>query len=372
MRVAQLRSPRAVVVTAAAAVVVVLGVLQSAAPALAASERSFAGTTTVTTPPEGTEVPEQWRPTTAPGVTGVLYAVLPHPDDEFEVWSQVQNTPDLFKVFVLLTRGEQTANCAPDTPGYEPAVEPAPVPMPRGRWTASCEQARLDSWRGFFTDMAVTDPSVPATFTDRGAVTRLAGSRSTRVCRVDGEEDQCASRDRTARVWTDDGGHGALVVFDLGDGDLTPSEVAWAMQAVRDNRSRLGIDPTLPSRGVVGSYYDEVTAAGFQYRHPDHRAVAKVLWSTNFGLGPQMGAAGADDLRATVKGTVSETALDTAFGPEGAEWRGAHARRYGWLWRDDTDAVTGGVVHSYQVDRTGQRRLFHRAQLFWKTFDDAS
>lgn len=28
------------------------------------------------------------------GPTSVLYVVLPHPDDEFEVWSQVQDTID--------------------------------------------------------------------------------------------------------------------------------------------------------------------------------------------------------------------------------------------------------------------------------------
>lgn len=310
------------------------------------------------------------RPKTAPGVTGVVYAVLPHPDDEFQVWSQVQQTPDLFKVFVLLTHGEESSNCDPDLPGYDRGAEPAPEPLPQGKWTPSCEAARLDSWRGFFTDMAATDPSVPAAFTDRGEVGRLTAGRSTPVCRVDATPGTCASRDRSAHLWTDDGGRGALLVFDLGDRDLTREEVVWAVEAVRDNRSRLGIDPALPSRGVVGAYYDEVTATGFRYPHPDHRAVAEALSGTDLRLGPQLGATAADDPRVSVTAAVSDEAVTSAFGWGGCT--GSHARRYGWLWHADADPQTGGPEQCFQVDRGGQRRLFSRMQYFWRDFAPAA
>ncbi|TNM68784.1 hypothetical protein FHN55_06150 [Streptomyces sp. NP160] len=307
-----------------------------------------------------------FTPKTAAGVTGVLYAVLPHPDDEFQVWSQVERTPDLFKVFVLLTHGEESSNCDPELPGYDRGAEPAPEPLPQGRWTASCEQARLDSWRGFFSDMAATDASVPASFTDRGEVSRLVAGRSTPVCRVDAAPGTCASRNRSARVWTDDGGRGALVVFDLGDRDLTRDEAVWAVESVRDNRSRLGIDPSLPSRGVVGSYYDEVSASGFRYPHPDHRAVAEALASTDLRLGPQLGATAADDPRVRVTAAVSDQATGTAFG--WGSCSGAHARWYGWLWHSDLDPNTGAPEQCFQVDRGGQRRLFSRMQYFWEDF----
>lgn len=303
-------------------------------------------------------------------MTGVVYAVLPHPDDEFQVWSQVEQTPDLFKVFVLLTHGEESSNCDPDLPGWDRGVEAAPDVLPQGKWTDSCEQARLDSWRGFFTDMAATDSSVPARFTDRGEVSRLVGSRSTPVCRVDATPGTCARRDRSAHLWTDDGGRGALVVFDLGDRDLTRDEVVWAVESVRDNRSRLGIDPTLPSRGVVGAYYDEVTATGFRYPHPDHRAVADALSSTDLRLGPQLGATAADDPRVRVTTAVSDQAVTSAFGWGGCT--GAHARHYGWLWHADVDPATGGPEQCFQVDRGGQPRLFSRMQYFWREFAPAA
>lgn len=311
--------------------------------------------------------PSSAVPSSAPsnGPSSVLYVVLPHPDDEFEVWSQLQDTPDVYKVFVLLTHGEETVNCLPDLPGYDPAVEPAPSPRPVGLWTTACEDARLSSWRDFLSDMSDTDPSVPGTFRDRGTVSRLA-SRGTAVCRYDADPLVCARRDRSAHLWTDTGGHGSLVVFDLGDRDLTSDEVVWAMRSVRDNRSKLGIDPTLPSRGVVGSYANTDHAGGFGYAHPDHLAVSKALTTTDLGLGPQLSATAQDDPRATVSGRVSTTAVTAAFGVNGSS--GAHARRYGWLWREDADALTAGRVDAYQVDREGQRRLFHCRQHFRVSF----
>jgi len=297
--------------------------------------------------------------------SSVLYVVLPHPDDEFEVWSQVQDTPDVYKVFVLLTHGEESANCLPHLPGYDPAVEPGPSPLPLGPWTTTCEEARLNSWRDFLSDMSDTDPSVPGTFRDRGRVDGLA-SRSAPACRRDADTSTCARRDRGARLWTDTGGHGSLVVFDLGDRDLTSQEVVWAMRTVRDNPTELGIDPSLPSRGVVGSYANTDHAGGFSYGHPDHLAVSDALVTTDLGLGPQLAATAHDDPRATVTGVVATTPLVAAFGWDGST--GAHARRYGWLWREDADAVTSGRVDAYQVDREGQRRLFHVRQHFRVSF----
>lgn len=307
---------------------------------------------------------------TAPEVGGarprsVLYVVLPHPDDEFEVWSQVQDTPDVYKVFVLLTHGEESSNCLPNMPGYDPAVEPAPSPLPLGLWTTTCEEARLGSWRAFFSDMSDTDPSVPGTFRDRGRVDRLA-SRSAPVCRRDADPTTCARRDRGAHLWTDTAGRGSLVVFDLGDRDLTPEEVVWAMRTVHDNPTKLGIDPSLPSRGVVGSYANTDHAGGFSYAHPDHLAVSEALVRTDLHLGPQLTATAKGDPRATVVGTVTTVPLITAFGWDGST--GAHARRYGWLWREDADAITSGRVDAYQVDREGQRRLFHVSQRFRVSF----
>ena len=43
----------------------------------------------------------------APGKIEVI--AMPHPDDEMEVWSQIQGSTANYKVFAYLTRGEETS-----------------------------------------------------------------------------------------------------------------------------------------------------------------------------------------------------------------------------------------------------------------------
>ena len=71
-------------------------------------------------------------------LTDVADVAVPHPDDEIHAWSLIEDTPDTYGVFIVMTKGEQTLNCA--TPGFDEGTgEAPPSPWLTGKWTASCE-----------------------------------------------------------------------------------------------------------------------------------------------------------------------------------------------------------------------------------------
>ena len=45
------------------------------------------------------------------GPDKVSYIVVPHPDDEMQAWSLIENTPDIYEVYIVMTRGEQSFYC---------------------------------------------------------------------------------------------------------------------------------------------------------------------------------------------------------------------------------------------------------------------
>lgn len=290
--------------------------------------------------------------------SATTYVVLPHPDDEFQAWSLLEHRPDRYEVLIALTHGEQSAYCRPDLPGYRPGIEPAPSPLPTGQGEPSCDEARLTSFRGFVEDMARADDSLPGSFTDLGTRGPFP-TGGVALCRDDGDVP-CRSV-ATARVWRDDRGRGALVVFDLGDGDLTAEEVGWALRTVRDQGPALGLGDAPPAGDVVGAYAS-VPGDGFPYPHPDHLAVRQALTEVDLGMGRQRGATSRGDPGVALVRDVGEASARTAFGrTDDGRAAGAHDRWYGWLWvQDDPPA------DAYPLDREGQGALFHTRQYFWE------
>ena len=125
----------------------------------------------------------------------VSYVVVPHPDDEMQAWSLIEDTPDAYKVFVILTYGEQTRYCA--SPGYDEGTgEASPFPWPAGRWMSSCESARRNSFFDFMAEMARSDDGLPSSFAFEG-VKGPFDSLGYTICRNDA--GGCVS-DRTAKV----------------------------------------------------------------------------------------------------------------------------------------------------------------------------
>lgn len=209
----------------------------------------------------------------------------------------------------------------------------------------------------FLNVMAQNDSTLPGNLQYQGVSAALPES-GVDVCRRDSEGTggACTVRDRTARVWTAPNGMGALVMFNLGDGDLTKEEVMWAIESVQNNRSLLGLNSTLPDYNIIGaSYRNRARTACIQYDHPDHQAVHQALWDHDFGVTHQWGATCASDPDSYRSGSVTAKGVDDAFKIGGDGKRiGAHVNNYGWL-----------ASPYYPIDLTTQRELFHKNQTFW-------
>lgn len=283
------------------------------------------------------------------------YIVVPHPDDEMQAWSLIEDSPDLYKIFIVLTRGEQTAFCV--APGFDEGTgEASPHPWPAGRYSSSCETARQNSFFDFITAMAESDSGLPSSYDPEG-VKGPFDSLGYEICRHDdaGHDDDCVA-DLTAEVWTSS--HAAVVWFNLGDGDVTPDEVAWAVTTVRDNRASLDINSSLPSRNLIGaSFWNTGHRDCFIYEHDDHRAVHEALWRIDFGMGQQLAATCRTDPATARSEQVSPAAFGEAFKTASNARIGKHTVHYGWLWADDPGYWPG--------DYEGQSELFHRQQSFW-------
>ncbi|MBD8022265.1 hypothetical protein [Microbacterium gallinarum] len=285
-------------------------------------------------------------------------AVVPHPDDEFQMWSLLEQTPREYKVFVSLTQGEESGFCEPDM--LEGALqadlgEVPPSPTPTGRWTAECKEARMASLLGYLSQMSESDASIPGDFAAGRSIELPAGATS--PCRIDDGVEDCEGA-REVRVWTDRQDRGAVVAFDLGDGDLTTAEIGWALRSVIDERAALGIDEDLRIGAALGAFANDHHRC-HSYPHPDHLAVHDALRTIDLNIGPQLAATCFADPAQSLTSLVSRGSADAAFslGPHG-ERLGAHPRHYGWL-----------SVSTYPLGGFLQSELFMRLQSFWVAFN---
>lgn len=306
-----------------------------------------------------TDPKESHNEAPASTIIHVSYVVSPHPDDEFQGWSLVEQSPDNYKVFIVLTHGEQSGYCEPDgyARSYQPGLERPATPEPRGRWSPECGKARITAQVNYLNDMALGDSTLPGDLQYQG-VRAPFPSNGVDVCRRDslGTDGPCTFRDRTARVWTSPNGMGALIMFNLGDGDLTTQEVTWAITTVQQNRAALGLNSTLSERNIIGASYRNASYPGcIRYDHVDHQSVHRALRNVDFGVGQQWGATCASDPDASRHRSVSAAGVTDAFevGANGQRL-GAHVNNYGWL-----------ESPYYRIDVNGQAELFHRQQSFW-------
>lgn len=283
--------------------------------------------------------------------------VVPHPDDEFQLWSLIADRPDRYRVFVSLTRGEETGYCEPEILAQslqDDLGERAPDPRPPGRWTSECAEAREASLLGYLSQMAESDPTIPGDFgTMRAEVAPT--EPDVEVCRDDDGTTVCDETARTLRIWEDRHGRGAVVFFDLGDGDVLPTEVAWAVRATLADLEQSDAPPV----GAILGAFADVDGPCFPYPHPDHVAVHQTLWDTDFGVGPQLGATCFFDPRQRMSAMVGDDAADASFevAPDGTRI-GAHGVHYGWLH-----------AGTYPLATLRQDQLFMTLQSFWVRFE---
>jgi hypothetical protein len=283
------------------------------------------------------------------------YIVTAHPDDEMASWSLIQRASANYPVFIVATHGEETGYCeAGGRSSLQTSLGEARPPGDayQGRWSRGCKDARIGSWHGFLNRMADIDPTLSKPgFRGTYSAGGLAGSRA--PSRVDNGR---TIESRTFRVWADS--KSARVAFDLGDGDLTPEEVTWAIQTVRARRGSLF--PRLPEYGVIAASYRNTDPRCPVYDHTDHRAVHVAVFRTDQGTpGPQWGRTCIHDPDVARGGRVNEVdedifqfamgvsapAIDPSRYPN-ARRTGAFQVHYGWLqgsywpiaWRDRRQA----------------------------------
>ena len=286
--------------------------------------------------------------------------VVPHPDDEFQTWSLVENRPDQYKVFVSLTRGEETGFCEPEiveTSLQANLDEVPPAPEPMGRWTPECAEARQSSLLGYLRQMSASDTTIPGDFGPMAEHIALP-TDGVALCRDDDGATRCDASLRTARVWLDAQERGAVVFFDLGDGDLTQDEAAWALRSVLAHRAEWGLDADSRVGAMIGAFTNEGERC-FSYPHPDHVAVHRTLWNVDFAAGPQVGATCFLDARQRMSAFVSASAADASFEVDAdGTRRGAHGVHYGWLHSS-----------TYPLAGARQNDLFMSFQSLWVRFN---
>lgn len=265
----------------------------------------------------------------------LLYVVVPHPDDELEAWSVLEDRADQYPVFVLCTHGERTVYA--DGRGHEPERgERTPQPQPWGPPGSAVVRAqRLDSFAAFLDGVAALDPHLDTGLVDHGVLD-------------DGPSPfRLAVGERSARV-----------VFDGGDGQLTPAFVTAALQRIRAlRRTHL---PVREEGGVVGAAYWNAAAGSVRYVHPDHRAVHDALWHVDQGLpGPQECRTASVDPDVARTESVTPQTYDALMGiaPDGRR-TGLFQVVYGWLAPEQGWA-------SGETDATA---VFSRQQSFWRRF----
>jgi hypothetical protein len=256
----------------------------------------------------------------------IRYLVAPHPDDEFAIWSMEQDT-DHYPVLVVLTDGERTAACSGAGLQADDG-ERLPSPQPfTSKLTANCAAERVDSLVAFLRGMAAVDTRW-AELRDLGEHPALSSSPG---CL---EDFGCNG----FHLWEASGA--ALLVFQLGDGELTTAKVSWAVGAAREARSML---PTQHEDDIVGMGYHNTGDASFMiYNQPDQLAVYTVMTTTNLGLpGAQYSrtypADPATAITRQVTPSVFAFATKVTPGPDDP-MSNPHARRvgplqvdYGWL-----------------------------------------
>ena len=301
-----------------------------------------------TIPGDYANVDASEKPPAAREMRALRYFVIPHPDDEVESWSLLEQGTDHYPVLMLLTRGEATRYC--DGSGFDPGTgERAPAPQPFGQST--CPDERVDAWHFFLDEMAKSGRSHLGTVTWAGRFVGEVGPGETTPARCDGNS---CRESRAFDAWV--GERSARIVFDLGDGDLTKEEVIWAVRTVQRTRRLFPIQNE--DDVVAAGYANKNPLFGLPYMHGDHLAIHHAIFETDLGLpGPQWGRTSFGDPDAALTLDVSGYAYDAMFHVDGERRVGAHTVAYGWL-----------ASPYYRGCENGYACPFSHHQKFWRRF----
>jgi hypothetical protein len=294
--------------------------------------------------------------------SAVSLVVMPHPDDESEAWSLIENSSANYKVFTYLTRGEETAYCINSS--FTNALvtdkgEVHPGHTPGGKWAIGCHENRIASTINFLNMMAAHDSSLPKGFSISNYTTVTLPANGANPQHID---NGIAYNDRTVRIYNSTNGMGKVLFFNLGDRDLTTSEVAWAIKAIKTNPAAIGIPTNLPFYNAIGPYANTIYSDCVVYAHPDHKAIHTALYGTDFSFTGYQTAATCQtdpDTHRTV--SVTATSWNRAWGMGTANQRTGYAQKYyGWL-----DSATNGWA---VASGASQNQVMMQKQSFWQRF----
>lgn len=322
-----------------------------------------------------------------PAATVTDVYLMAHPDDELQLWSLVDlygDNANVHKVFALLTRGEQTSHCTSTAlSAFNPGeVAPVPPPYQFGMWSAECEEARINSTVGFMRDTGSLYTAMDRAFSERSRAS-FGTYIPTRPCRsdrtddgpdgVDGSLNSALCSNFTAaddvRVFNGAASFTTLLFFNLGDGDLTENEVAWAVNRIKNNRSTLGL-PRVPIRYLVGNFANSGNARCSVYAPEDHKNVHDALFLQNLGVTEQRGSTCSSDPNASRSQATDENTWNLLFkSAHKLVATSTHDRYYGWLigglWSSPYSPSTSSCLYFWG----GQRNcVFSQRQDFWTRF----
>ncbi|MEO6867175.1 MAG: hypothetical protein ABI200_04065 [Gaiellales bacterium] len=271
-------------------------------------------------------------PYTFSGAPSIQLIVSPHPDDEMQAVNALLTDPDIYTVWMTVTRGENTSTCNTDSRAWQ-RVEPQyrPDPAPTGKGTDSCGRARLTSWHTFIDRFGeVTD--VPTDPLETLRSVDVAGAFEARI-----------------------GTSSARLVFDGVNGQLTRARVERFLDiAVAERGKSL---PDLPiERVIVASYGNDDEQLGAIYEHAEHMLVREVLTDRDMSAVngtwiPQPPNGG--DIDAVRE--ISPQQYDRLMGfTRSGKPVGAHQIAYRWL-------VFGGVRSNWAPSRDA---VHHRSRAY--------
>ena len=272
--------------------------------------------------------------------------VMPHPDDESQAWSLIQNSPSNFKIFAYMTRGEATGYCPTYPYGLDAPGEVAPsggiYPSPWAKGSQGCVNARLGSNFNTLTKMGTVDSTLPTGYTYRGTYTLPS--------------DGTVVSSRVVAVYSG-GTFGTILSFNMGDGNLTSSEVVWAIHSIQNNLGLLGI-PALPIHNILGPYRNLSNPGCAVYDHPDHYAIQSALFNTTFAnVAYSAAPTCASDPDVVRTADVTTASWNSLWAVNGSNVATGFAQKYyGWLTPGHWIAAVGG----------SQSQIFMEHQSFWQ------
>ena len=278
----------------------------------------------------------------------INYVIGAHPDDEFLGWSLVEKRPDVYPVFVILTKGEATG--FGEGAGYQPALAEAHPggAFPSERHSPELKAQRVASWNRFLDLMAPVDGAL-------GIPSEVSyGSRPDGAYPFE------------VRVGHDS----ARVIFDSGDGSLDQQEVADMIWVLRRNVAP-GRFPAIPEGDIIGISYSNLSDGSAQsYAHNDHSAVHDALWDVDFGMpGHQYARTTHSDPERDLVASVTRQGYQAAMGvdPQTCRRTGAMQQAYGWL-AFSLDGNLNPCPGSWDSADHDQHAINSRVQHWWVRF----